>query len=108
MRVDFSPTAGDGGELEFVELSATKPPLAEDVRGEIYPPEVPLGQTARLTYAIQPTIRAEHSGFDRIEISAPFGVVAVDSVKVGGVPVEFTPHIDLLDSTFSPSNCRIA
>ena len=100
LRVDFSPTAGDGGELDFVELSVTKPPLAEDVRGEIYPPEVPLGQTARLTYAIQPTIRTEHSGFDRIEISAPFGLVAVDSVKVGGVPVEFTQHIDLLDSTF--------
>ena len=100
LRVDFSPTAGDGGELEFVELIATKPPLAEDVRGEIYPPEVPLGQTVQLTYAIQPTIRTEHSGFDRIEISAPFGLVAVDSVKVGGVPVEFTPHIDLLDSTF--------
>ena len=100
LRVDFSPTAAAGGELEFVELSATKPPLAEDVKGEIFPPEVPLGQTARLTYAIQPTIRDSHSGFDRIEIATPFGLAGVDSVKVAGVPVSFATHIERPDSTF--------
>jgi len=98
-RVDFLPTASDGGELEFIELSVTKPPLAENVQAEIYPPEVPLGQTARLTYAIQPIIRSEHSGFDRIEITAPFGLAGVDTVKVAGVPVEFSTHIERPDST---------
>ena len=44
LRVDFLPVGSEGGELEFIEFSATKPPLAEQVLGEIYPPEVTLGR----------------------------------------------------------------
>ena len=100
LRVDFLPTVRDGGEVGFIEFSATKPPLAEEVVGEIYPAEVPLGQTAQLTYAIQPTIRAQHSGFDRIEIATPFGLAGVDAVRIGGVPVEFTVDSGGQDSSF--------
>ena len=99
LRVDFFSTVRDGGALEFVEFSATKPPLVEEVVGEIYPPEVPLGEVAQLTYAIAPTIRAQHVGFDRIEIAAPFGLVGVDSVRIGRVPVDFTLQIERPDST---------
>ena len=99
LRVDFLPTIHDGGEIEFIEFAATKPPLAEEVVGEIYPPEVVLGETTQFTYAIRPTIRSQHSGFDRVEISTPFGLAGVDSVKIGGVPVEVQAYIERPDST---------
>lgn len=100
LRADFLSAAGDGGEVEFIEFSATRPPLAGEVVGEIYPPEVPLGETVPLTYAIRPTLRAEHSGFDQLEISAPFGFTGIDSVKIDGAPVEFSANIERPDSTF--------
>ena len=92
LRVDFLPVGSEGGEVEFIEFSATKPPLAEEVLGEIYPPEVALGEIASFQYAIQPLIRAEHSGFDAIEIAAPFGVAGVDSVQATGLD-SFAVHI---------------
>ncbi len=99
LRVDFLNTVREGGEVRFIEFTATRPPLAERVVGEIYPPDVPLGATPQLTYAIRPTIRAQHSGFDEVEIAAPFGVEGVDTVKVGGVPVAFTWRVERADST---------
>ena len=99
LRVDFLPTIHDGGELEFIEFSATRPPLAEDVVGEIYPPEVELGEVVQFTYAIAPTIRAPHAGFDQIAISAPFGLVGVDTVKISDVPVAAIIEIERPDST---------
>lgn len=100
LRVDFFSTAEDGGEAKFIEFSATKPPLAEEVVGEIYPPEVPLGETVQFTYAIRPTLRAKHSGFDQIEVSTPFGLAGVDSVKIDGARVEFSASLERPDSTF--------
>lgn len=92
LRVDFLPVGSEGGEVEFIEFSATKPPLAEEVLGEIYPPEVALGEIASFRYAIQPIIRAQHSGFDAVEIAAPFGVASVDSVQATGLD-SFAVHI---------------
>lgn len=97
LRVDFLSTLSDGGEVEFIEFSATQPPLAEEVIGEIYPPEVPLGEIAQFTYVLRPTIRAQHSGFDQVEISTPFGLEGVDTVKVDGALVSY--EVGQLDST---------
>ena len=66
---------------------------------EIFPPEVELGETAQFSLSIEPTIRAKHSGFDRIQISTPFGVAGVDTVKIGGRPVPFEYFIEGPDST---------
>jgi hypothetical protein len=101
LRVDFHPTLREGGEVQYLEFNATTPPLAEEVLGEIYPPEVPLGSTAQFTYAIRPTIRALHSGFDQLEISAPFGVYGIDAVRIGGVAVDYTARIAADSSRFT-------
>jgi hypothetical protein len=85
--------------VRFIEFSATRPPLAEEVVGEIYPAAVPLGETRQFTYAVRPTIRAQYSGFDQVEIAAPFGVAGVDSVKIGGVPVALDWRLERPDST---------
>lgn len=93
LRVDFLPTVTDGGDVGWIEFAATMPPLAEDVVGEISPGEVALGEQTLFTYALRPTIRAEHSGFDRIELVAPFGLRQVVEVRIGGIPVDFTVSV---------------
>ena len=99
LRLDFLSTFRDGGEVEFIEFAATRPPLVEEVVGEIYPLEVPLGEIAQFTYAIRPTIRPQHSGFDQVEIATPFGLAGVDLVKISGNPVEFEMSVEGPDST---------
>jgi hypothetical protein len=99
LRVDFANLLAQGGELSSVEFKATKPPLVEEVIGEVYPAEVPLGEIIQFTYAIRSTLDASHSGFDRIEIAAPFGLAGVDSVKIGGVPVDFSVRAEGADAT---------
>jgi hypothetical protein len=101
LRVDFHPTLREGGEVEFIEFKATTPPLAEEVLGEVYPPEVPLGETVQFTYAIRPTIRNQHSGFDQVEIATPFGVQSVDGVRLGGVAVDYTSQVAPDSSRFT-------
>ena len=97
-RVDFQPDALQGGEVDFVEFSVTKPPLAQNVVGEVYPPEVPLGEISQFTYAVSPTMTPDHSGFDQIEIAAPFGFAGVDSVRATGL-VDWSVQVESPDST---------
>lgn len=97
-RVDFQPDALLGGEVDFVEFSVTKPPLAQNVVGEVYPPEVPLGEISQFTYAVSPTMTPDHSGFDQIEIAAPFGFAGVDSVRATGL-VDWSVQVESPDST---------
>lgn len=97
-RVDFQPDALQGGEVDFVEFSVTKPPLAQNVVGEVYPPEVPLGEISQFTYAISPTMTPDHSGFDQIEIATPFGLASVDSVRATGL-VDWSVQVESPDST---------
>ena len=97
-RVDFQPDALQGGEVDFVEFSVTKPPLAQNVVGEVYPPEVPLGEVSQFAYAVSPTMTPDHSGFDQIEIAAPFGFAGVDSVRATGL-VDWSVQVESPDST---------
>ncbi|MXX37461.1 MAG: hypothetical protein F4Z85_05180 [Gemmatimonadetes bacterium] len=97
-RVDFQPDALQGGEVDFVEFSVTKPPLAQNVVGEVYPPEVPLGEVSQFTYAISPTMTPDHSGFDQIEIATPFGLAGVDSVRATGLE-DWSVQVESPDST---------
>lgn len=102
LQVDFLPTIKGGGDVEFIEFSATIPPLAEEVVGEIFPIEVPLGEETQFTYALRPTIRGEDdaNGFDQIEISAPFGVSSIDTVRLFGVPIDVEARFESADSTY--------
>ena len=53
------------------------------------------------TYVLRPTIRAEHSGFDRIELVSPFGLRGVDEVRIGGSPVDFVLGVEQDSTRFS-------
>ena len=97
-RIDFQPDALQGGELEFVEFSVTKPPLAQNVVGEVYPSEVPLGEVSQFVYTVSPAMTPNHSGFDQIDIAVPFGFVGVDSVQATGL-VDYAVQVERSDST---------
>jgi len=87
-------------ETAFASASGMAAFIISPEKGcEIFPPEVELGETAQFILSIEPTIRAKHSGFDRIQISTPFGVAGVDTVKIGGRPVPFEYFIEGPDST---------
>ncbi len=97
-RVDFAPDALLGGELDYVEFSVTKPPLAQNVMGEVYPSQVPLGEVSQFVYTVSPAMTVNHPGFDQIQISAPFGFAAVDSVQATGL-VDWSVQVERPDST---------
>ena len=100
VRVDFLSRGDYGGQLDFVEFTATQPPLAATVAGEIHPVEVQLGSTPRFTYALVPTIRGSQSGFDQVEISTPFGFAGIDTVRLDRAVVDdFELLVEQADST---------
>ncbi|MDA0337278.1 MAG: gliding motility-associated C-terminal domain-containing protein [bacterium] len=84
-RVDFQPDT-EGGVVRFVELEAW-PPAAAALIGEIWPVQTTAGSMRTYTYALRPTISARHSGFDRLEISSPSFLGAVQQVRIADAAV---------------------
>ena len=90
VRVDFSSsTVEDGGRIDFIEAMASRP-MARELVAEIFPVTTRVGEVTRFTYYIKPTIRAGDGGFDGVEISTPFRVVSVDSLRIDGAGEAFT------------------
>ncbi len=90
IRVDFSSsTVEDGGRIDFIEAMASKP-MARELVAEIFPVTTRVGEVTRFTYYVNPTIRAGDNGFDGLEISTPFRVVSVDSLRIDAVDEPFT------------------
>ena len=90
LKAEFLSTVMEGGKIDYIQLRASVPPAVGGLVGEIYPTETSLGDTARFTYFVKPTIRAGDSGFDGIEISTPSGVVSVDSLRINRIDQEFS------------------
>ena len=88
-KVDFIPKDEFGGELQFLEVRASTPPAASRAVGEISPFQVDVGETARFTYFLQPTIEGDATGFDRLKIDTPAIITSVDAVRLGEVDVPF-------------------
>jgi len=90
-KVDFFPGEDGGGELDFLEVRAASPPLASELVAEIYPFEVEPGKPTQFTYALRPVIGDKDIGFDRFKLtSSSSRILAVETVRLGGVDVEFT------------------
>ncbi len=92
VRVDFSSsTVEDGGRVDYIEAMASKP-MARELVAEIFPVTTRVGEVTRFTYYVKPTIRDGDGGFDGLEISTPFTVVSVDSLRIDAVdePLNWT------------------
>ena len=90
IRIDFVSTRTDGAHLERVTFDYSKPPVATDVVGEIWPDEVKLGQRTRFVYALRPSLRPTDVGFDGVEVVTHTPVDMVRSVRLGGEEVPFS------------------
>ena len=90
-RVDFQPEQS-GGVVRSFELAAW-PPAAAALVGEIWPAAAPAGTTRQYTYALRPTITAQHSGFDRLEISSLSFLGAVQQVRIADEVVDWEAEI---------------
>lgn len=88
-QVDFLPQEDHGGEVSFLEFSASKP-LVSALVGEVWPIEAEVGKATVFTYALLPTIASGDAGFDQIEIQTRSLVGSVLDVSVGDVKVPFT------------------
>ena len=81
LQVEFQAKDDDGGALHMLELRASEP-VATGLVGEIWPIEVPVGESTRFTYAVVPTISASDAGFDRLEIESQALLGAVHGVQI--------------------------
>ena len=85
ISADFASDVEDGGQLDYIEFTASVPPAVRRLVGEITPAETTIGEATQFTYYIRPTIRSGDSSFDGVEIMTPSGVVSVDSLRVAGI-----------------------
>ena len=88
LRVDFHPN-GEEAEVRSVEMRVS-PPLATGLVGEIWPVTVTAGESSSFTYALRPDLRSGDPGFDRLELTTPSLLEAIDSLHVGDQAVPFT------------------
>ena len=94
-QVTFENQAFSGGELSHLEFEITSPPVVQRVVGEVSPTLAVAGTETGFVYAFKPTFSPDRSedaesGFDRLDLSTPGELTAVDSVRVNGdrVPCE--------------------
>ncbi len=81
--VDFTSEGNDGSRIEYLQFKASVPPAAREIVGEIFPAEVEIGKVShKFTYFVTATMAAVDKGFDSVEITTPYGVTSVDSLRV--------------------------
>lgn len=90
IRIDFVSTWTDAAHLERLSFDYSKPPVATDVMGEIWPDEVDMGKRTRFTYALRPRFRATDQGFDGVELVTHTPADTVRSVRLGGEEIPFS------------------
>ena len=90
IRIDFTSTWTDAAHLEWLSFNYSKPPVATDIMGEVWPDEVALGERTRFTYALSPRLRPTDLGFDGVELVTHTPADTVRSVRLGGEEVPFS------------------
>ncbi len=84
--VGFTSEGNDGSRIEYLQFKASVPPAAREIVGEIFPVEVEIGKvTHKFSYFVSATMAAVDKGFDSLEITTPYGVTSVDSLRVDGI-----------------------
>ena len=90
VRADFVSRGEVGSRLDYLEIRATRPPLATALAAEVWPSRADAGAPSRFTYALKPTLLGSDSGFDRLEISSVGLIGAVLDLRIAGLTVPYT------------------
>ena len=78
INADFA----SGGRLDFVQFSASQPPVVTRVLAEIEPNRAPVREVTRFTFVVAADISVGDLGFDSVEIETPALIDRVVSVAV--------------------------
>jgi len=87
------PKGFQGAGLNFVEFTASQPPITDQVIAELWPVEAEPGQVTPFTYAFKPLIVPDNSGFDQLVLQTSGRFVGIDSVHVNGDGVDWTAEL---------------
>ncbi len=81
--------------LDAVELLFSESPVAQEVIGEIWPNQTGSFEAETFTYVVNPLLRDDEHGFDRLEIFTQIPAESVRSVLVDGEEMleRFPPEI---------------
>ena len=93
LQVLLLPKGFQGAGLHFVEFTASQPPIAEQVVGEIWPVQAEPGQVTSFTYAFKPLLSPDNSGFDQLVLQTSGRFVGIDSVHVNGDGVDWAADL---------------
>lgn len=96
LRFRSGNTFGDGVRVRTLALEYARPPIADEIVGEVAPGVVEPGQVTTFTYAAAGTFAPGQVGFDVLEISTPVTVDpgSVRDLSVDGVPVNATVQVE--------------
>lgn len=91
----------DGVRVRSLSLEYSKPPLAQQVVGEIAPRTVRPGEVTTFTYALTGAFAPGQTGFNAVEISTPVRIdsSSVRNVRIGGEPVDVA--LDIREDRFA-------
>ncbi|MFH1566795.1 MAG: FlgD immunoglobulin-like domain containing protein, partial [Gemmatimonadota bacterium] len=92
-RVAFESSGLAGSQIDSLRFEYSQPPVASAVVGEVWPELVEPGEAVRFTYAVRAQVAAGESGFTTLEVRTPAQVDTVESVRIDGAPVGFTPRV---------------
>ena len=105
-QVVFIPQDESGGGVDFLEMRASVPPVAAGLLGEISPVRVEVGKEATFSYFLKPTIQADNTGFDHLEMTSSSIFTAVEGVKIADEDVIYEEE-ELKDDRFVVSFPRV-
>ena len=94
-KIDFTSTLQASGQLDYLQFTASLPPMATQILAEITPTRAPAGEITRFTYRLLPRLEVEDLGFDRIAIRTPVRPQSIEAVRRDGQDVAF--EIERLD-----------
>ncbi|NKB71318.1 MAG: hypothetical protein GKR89_29950 [Candidatus Latescibacteria bacterium] len=90
LKADFTSTqAAAGGQLNYVQFSASIPPVASQALAEITPVVARAGEVTSFTYCLRPRLFPDDLGFDSLAIDTPARAEGVDAVRISEQEVAF-------------------
>ena len=106
LEVKLFATVNTAPRLDELTLRLSPDFAAEEITGEIWPPEVDSFSPTTFSYVVRPTFLSENLGFDRLEILTHSRVDTVRSVEVDGVTVDLGAYTDPKATTGYPPDIQ--
>ena len=88
-RLDFAGGLFSTRTVERIEFEYLVPPIAGQLRAEVYPRLAEAEEAATFRYAVALSSQGEIRGYDRLEIDTNIAATSVRELKLNGRPLDF-------------------